>query len=148
MAEQFALQWLTQNNLTTKFQIISRALTDKYEPPNSSASLQSILVLANDFSIDLRHHRSSILSSQEVDDAQIIIGVTGSHVETIQERFPSSMGKVYTFSTDVPDPWRSSLAAYRECAHRIKPLVYETLDRLLGPAEDKCNQIEYIASSQ
>ena len=131
MAEQFAFQWLTQNNLTTKFQIISRALTDKYEPQNSSASLHSILVLADEFSIDLRHHRSSMLSSQEVDDAQIIIGVTGSHVETIQQRFPSSKGKVYTFSSDVPDPWHASLAAYRDCAHRIKPLVYETLDRLL-----------------
>ena len=147
MAEQFAFQWLTQNNLTTKFQIISRALTDKYEPPNSPASSHSILVLADDFSIDLRHHRSSILSSQEVDDAQIIIGVTGSHVETIRQRFPSSNGKAYTFSRDIHDPWHASLAVYRECAHKMKPLVYETLDHLLRPAKDEETQSEYIASS-
>ena len=131
MAEQFAVQWLIQNNLTTEYQIISRALTEKYEPQNSPASSHSIQILADEFALDLNFHRSSMLSAKEVDDAQIIIGVTTAHVEKILRTFPSSIGKVFSFDSDISDPWHASLAEYRVCAQTMKPLVYQILDRIL-----------------
>ena len=129
MAEQFAKAWLAQKSL--EYRVISRALTDRYEPPNSRASSHSVQILAEDFSLDLRSHRSALLTAAEVEDAQLIIGVTESHVQTIKQRFPAATGKVYSFGSDVPDPWHASIGVYRDCARKMEPLVHNVLDRHL-----------------
>ena len=82
MAEQFANSWLIRNDLIHQFRVISRALTDKYEPPNSPASSHGVEILAKEFSLDLSSHRSSMLTLQEVNDAKIIIGVTELRLDT------------------------------------------------------------------
>jgi protein-tyrosine-phosphatase len=132
MAEQFAKSWLSQNNLSTQHHlVISRALSDKYEPPNSEASYNGIKVLAEDYSLDLSYHRSAMLSHKDVETATYIIGVTQSHAKSIQDMFPSSIGKVYTLQSDIPDPWHSSIEVYRTCALKMEPLVYEILIQLI-----------------
>ena len=131
MAEQFANSWLIRNDLTHQFKVISRALTDKYEPPNSPASSHGVEILAKEFSLDLSSHRSSMLTLQEVNDAKIIIGVTELHVEMILRMFPSSEGKLHSFDSDVSDPWHAPLEEYRACANEMMPLVYQKLNELL-----------------
>ena len=88
-------------------------------------------ILAEEFSLDLSSHRSSMLTLQEVNDAKIIIGVTKSHVAAILRMFPSSEAKLHALGSDVSDPWHASLEVYRVCANEMMPLVYETLDQLI-----------------
>ena len=131
MAEQFAKSWLAQNNLSAQYKVVSRALTDRYEAPNSAASSQAVQVLADEFSLDLSSHRSALLTAKDVDDAKFIIGVTKLHVETIKRMFPAAAGKVYNFDADVPDPWHAPVDVYHACAVKLEPLVYRSLDQLL-----------------
>jgi protein-tyrosine-phosphatase len=131
MAELFAVTWLKNNNLSEKFKVVSRALSDEYEPPNSVASYNGVQILREEFSLDLTLHRSSVLTSKDVEQAELIIGVTSTHAIKVQDLFPLFKNKVYSLRSDVPDPWHSSIDVYRSCAHTIKPLVYEILGRLL-----------------
>ena len=131
MAEEFAGSWLIYRDLQSKYRVISRGLTDQYEPPNSPASAHGSKVLHDDFDLDLQNHRSAMLSSQDVKDAHIIIGVTKSHVRVINQKYPESTGKVHSLPVDVSDPWHASLDTYKLCAHQMRPLVYEALDSLI-----------------
>lgn len=130
MAEQFASAWLVENNLRGQYKIVSRGLTDRYEPPNSPASPHAVHVLANDFSLDLSPHFSSLLSSSEINDAHLIIGVTQSHKRQIVNNFPNAVGKVHCLNADVPDPWHATIEVYSDCAHLMQRLVYEILTQL------------------
>lgn len=132
MAEHFASAWLVDKSLQGRYKVVSRGLTDRYEPPNSPASSNAVHVLAKDFSLDLSPHRSSLLSSDEVDNAYLIIGVTQSHKSQIVNRFPNSLGKVHCFNADVPDPWHASIEVYSVCAHLMQRLVYEILTQLIS----------------
>jgi protein-tyrosine-phosphatase len=131
MAEHFASAWLVDKNLQGQYKIISRGLTDKYEPPNSPASPHAVDVLAKDFSLDLSPHRSSLLSSDDVNEAYLIIGVTQSHKSQVIYNFPNSLGKVHSFNANVPDPWHATLEVYSACAHLMRRLVYEILTQLI-----------------
>jgi protein-tyrosine-phosphatase len=131
MAELIAVTWLNNNNLSANFKVLSRALTDEYEKPNSVASFNGIQILREEFSLDLTPHRSSLISSKDVEQAALIIGVTSKHAKKVQDLFPLFKDKVYSFSSDVPDPWHSSMDVYRSCAFTIEPLVNEILCRLL-----------------
>ena len=131
MAEKFAGSWLIDRNLQSKYRVISRGLTDQYEPLNSPASLHGIEVLLDEFALDLQNHRSVLLTSQDIKDAYIIIGVTQSHVRAISQKYPQSAGKVHSLHADVSDPWHASLDTYRLCAYQMKPLVYEALGSLI-----------------
>jgi protein-tyrosine-phosphatase len=133
MAEHFASAWLVDKNLQGQYKIISRGLTDRYDPLNSPASPNAVDVLAKDFSLDLSPHRSSLLSSDEVNDAYLIIGVTQSHKSQIINNFPNSLGKVHCFNANVPDPWHATIEVYRACAHMMRPLVNVILTQLITP---------------
>ena len=63
--------------------------------------------------LDLGNHRSVMLSSQDVNDAHLMIGVTKSHVRSIIEKYPTATLKVDSFSSDVPDPWHSPIEVYK-----------------------------------
>ena len=132
MAMKFAESWLADRNTSSSGRFISRGLTDAYEAPGSPASSNGVEVLLNDFSLDLSQHRSALLTATEVDSATLIVGVTRSHVAAVLDRFPSSKGKVFALTRDVPDPWHQPVHVYRQCAHTMKPLVYEILTEKLG----------------
>ena len=123
MAEQFANAWLEVNNCRGQYSFISRALSNAYEPENSPASSYGIQVLSEEYLLDLRNHRSVMLSSQDVDDAHLIIGVTKSHVRSIIGKYPTATAKVGSFSSDVPDPSHSSIEVYETCAAKMKELI-------------------------
>ena len=123
MAEQFANAWLDDNNCRGKYRFISRALSNAYEPENSPASSHGRKVLSEEYLLDLGNHRSVMLSSQDVNDAHLIIGVTKLHVRSIIGKYPTATSKVDSFSCDVPDPWHSSIEVYKICAAKMKELI-------------------------
>lgn len=131
MAEQFGTEWLVDKKLEGQYKIISRGLTDRYEPPNSVASANAVYTLSENYCLDLSQHRSALLSSDEVDEAYLIIGVTQSHRDQIVVQFPNSSGKVQCLNSDVGDPWHASVAVYSACAHVMKRLVHEILTQLI-----------------
>lgn len=131
IAEGFGNHWIEKNELLGQYDVISRGLTDMYEPPGSQASAPGIEVMLEDYGIDISNHRSRLLSSEDVHEASIIIGVSRSHKNHIISNYPQFEHKVTCLNDDVPDPWHSPKHVYRQCMHMMAPLVYSKLNELI-----------------
>lgn len=71
MAEVLAKKWLTEKG-HKDFTVVSRSLTDSYEPENSPASLNGIKILQQDYSLDMTNHRSKLLSEGDLERATVV----------------------------------------------------------------------------
>lgn len=132
MAEAFGKAWATENMVADDVTILSRGLTDRYEPPNSPASEYGVAVLLEKFGLDTSLHRSKLLTAEEVEIAAAIISVSSSHRDSILSSFPSTAhGKTYSLSRNVSDPWHASIDIYEHCACVMKPLVYEAMESIV-----------------
>mmetsp|Transcript_4438 Transcript_4438/g.4563 ORF Transcript_4438/g.4563 Transcript_4438/m.4563 type:complete len:162 (-) Transcript_4438:110-595(-) len=139
MAEGLAIRWLEKNELSHKYKVVSRGLTDEYEPPNSPASSQAVIIMAEDFGIDISNHRSKLLTLNDIQEATHIVGVSRSHSEWVismyTEYFTNHPGKLTSLDKNVPDPWHSPTDVYRACVNMMEPLI-------LTKMEDIVNQME------
>ena len=122
MAEYHARKWFEERGVND-VKVMSRALTDAYEPPGSPASENGIIVMKQDFGIDMSAHRSALLQQSDIDTATAIIGVSGSHVAYIDENFTVNPNILHTMSENVSDPWHAPIEVYRACAHQLAKLV-------------------------
>ena len=130
MAEQFGKSWLETNGLSEKFRVISRGLTDQYEPPWKPCKCHGLSLLQEQYDIDMSSHRSALLTAAEAEEAIALVGVTRSHAAYIRGDFPDYSHKVTNLSTDVSDPWHQPKVVYQQCAAIMKPLVEEQMERL------------------
>lgn len=88
--------------------------------------------------LDIRAHRTHHLTSQDIDQASLIIVMTHDHREALAVEFPQAEEKVWLLSEmadkshDVADPSGSdSLDLHRERAQEIKQLLHEGYSRIL-----------------
>jgi protein-tyrosine-phosphatase len=75
MAEAFGKAFLNEKGLSSSFEVVSRALTDAYEPADSPASENGIQALWGDWGLDISNHRSTILSSEDIISGSFIFFV-------------------------------------------------------------------------
>lgn len=103
--------------------------------PGDLASPEAVEALAG-MGIDLSGHRATLLTADDVGRADLILAMTGDHLQHIKALFPGASGKAFTLAEyagafgDVPDPFRQSLAVYCRCAQRLEELVACVVDRL------------------
>ncbi|WP_223594901.1 low molecular weight protein arginine phosphatase [Neobacillus bataviensis] len=84
------------------------------------------------------NHRSTLLTNQEVDWADLILTMTSSHKFAIQQQYPHSTAKVYTlkeytgepFDHDVIDPYGGSLAQYKETFNQLDKLIEKAIGKI------------------
>jgi len=99
------------------------------------ASRHAIAVMAQE-GLCLQSHRSRQLTQVLVDEAQLVLTMTGGHKQIILSAYPASAGRVFTLceyagqSGDVHDPFGGDEAVYRDCANQIKDLLHTCSDRL------------------
>jgi protein-tyrosine phosphatase len=106
------------------------------------ASTYALKVL-KDWNIDIGYHRSKRITQVDVDDALIILTMTGEHKRALVRDFPSVISKTYTlkeyayeskginnFQADICDPYGGSEEVYRRCAIEIKEAVDKLMERL------------------
>ncbi|MEH7272120.1 low molecular weight protein arginine phosphatase [Neobacillus vireti] len=111
-----------------------------YAATGSEASAHAKKVL-DDHQIE-HDHSSTMLDTEAVRWADVILTMTASHKYAILQQYPETSDKVFTlkeftgeeFYVDVVDPFGGSLAIYQE--------TYQELDQLITKA------IEKIQSSQ
>jgi len=118
------------DKLNNKYNIISRALTDAYEPENSIASLNSYETMKNDFNIDISNHRSKLLDDNDVNQAYKIIGVTQGHYNEIVKRYPNQINKVTKLQKDIPDPWHQSIEIYKKTAIIMNEQINDIMNKI------------------
>ena len=125
------------NHMMTQYKCSSRGLTDAYEPPGSPPTENAVACLKEGFGIDHSAHRSSLLTEEDLLQADYIIGLTQNHILHIQKAFPIAKNpeiarKMLTIGSDIEDPWHQEKAVYSACAHQIHeqmPKLAARLDR-------------------
>ena len=90
----------------------------------------SVQVLKNEYGISMENHRSRLLSSEDVDRANLIIPVKKELGNLIQQLYPSAANKLKFFARDVPDPWHQPYEVYAHCARMVDALVQQTFEQV------------------
>ena len=90
--------------------------------------------------IDISHLRSRMLTSQLVDEADYIFGMTHSHVDSINLLFPQAAEKTFLlrefdetldeFEKDISDPIGGSYETYAYCRDQIEQGIFAMLNFL------------------
>ena len=93
------------------------------------ANENAIRVMAKE-GIELAKHRSRQLTSEMVEEAQLVVVMTSDHKEAIMHFTPLAKGKVFLLSefeedeeirgTDIADPIAQPLEAYERCLAQMK----------------------------
>jgi len=71
-------------------------------------------------------HRSRGLTIEDIERADVVFGMTNSHVQTLRDALPADAGKFHTLDPsgeDVPDPFGASSAVYDQTCRRLVELV-------------------------
>ncbi len=109
--------------------VVSSAGIDVIAAIPAGASRKSVFVMG-EMSVDISTHVSRQLDKAMVEENDLILALTKEIKEYIAERYPESIGKVFTLSEfagygdfDVEDPMGRGIEAYRECANNIKELL-------------------------
>jgi glycine hydroxymethyltransferase len=112
------------------------------QPPSSHA-----VRALKELGIDISHLRSRMLTSELVDDADYIFGMTHSHVDSVNLLFPQATEKTFLlrefdetldeFEKDISDPIGGSYETYAYCRDQIEQGIFAML-----------NFIEQTAQSQ
>ncbi len=69
---------------------------------------------------DYRCHVSRNLDERIIREADLIVGITGSHAMEIMFRYPSYASKIAVMSEDIPDPYGGDVRVYRTCLEMIE----------------------------
>jgi protein-tyrosine phosphatase len=83
--------------------------------------------------IDPGRHRSHELGREQIQEAEVIYGMTKAHVQAILDIAPSAAGKVFALDpegNDVPDPIGASAEEYRSTAKRLMSLIERRIAEL------------------
>lgn len=105
------------------------------------ASPEAVTALA-EMGIDLGRHRATLLTTEAVQQADLVLTMTAAHQHYVQKLVPAEARKVFTLTEyaraggDIPDPIGQPLEAYRSCAHRLMGLISKVLDRLGEAGQD------------
>jgi len=111
--------------------------------PGDNASEGAVTVMREQ-GIDLSDHRSSLLTKQDVADADLVLTMTAGHREALCRLLPSAAGKIHTLARyagavgDVPDPFGRNNHIYRRVAAVLEELIPSALQRF----GDECSGIK------
>ncbi len=107
--------------------------------PGSPAMPQAVEVM-KEMGLDLSGHRARQVEPEMLQEADLILTMTGRHKDAALGISPSSRNRVFTLKefvgggvtedTDIPDPFGGSLEVYRRCARELEELLSRLVDRL------------------
>jgi protein-tyrosine phosphatase len=97
-------------------------------PPSSEA-----VQIMREHGLDLTRHEAQPLTEQLVRHADLILTMTHSHMQSIDERWPSAADRTCVLlpeKVDVADPIGQTVGAYRQCAAQIAAGVKHHAEQL------------------
>ncbi len=100
------------------------------------ASKNALTVLAEE-GAKLPYHRAQTIKKDLIQEAAVILTMTGEQRRLILLRYPEAAGKTWTLGEycgndgdDVPDPYGAGLEKYRETAQTIKMKLRQAIPKL------------------
>lgn len=125
MAEGYLKHLLKVNNITN-VNVISAGTHANDESPASEESIKAM----NVFEIDISTHKSKLVSKETLEWANLIVGMTYLHVQSILTLFGFEHRKklkiLHEFdqkNTDVVDPFGGDKKIYMSCFEEMKPAI-------------------------
>ncbi|WP_066372085.1 low molecular weight protein arginine phosphatase [Neobacillus fumarioli] len=90
------------------------------------------------------NHRSTMLTRQEVDWADLILTMTAAHKFAIQEQYPQAIEKLFTLkefvgeteNQDVSDPFGGNLTVYQETFQELGTLIDKAIEKMKQMEQD------------
>lgn len=116
--------------------------------PNDCASKNSIIVLKEEFGIDISSHKAKPFDYDSASKADIILTMTYSHKHTICNKYPQLKAKTFTlkeyvvsksintplnadsFEFDISDPYGMPIDIYKLCAIEIRNSILKLIQTL------------------
>jgi len=87
--------------------------------------------------LDVQDHRAHNVTEADMADASLVLAMTRDHIEALRLDFAAHADKVHLFSEmagrrfDIPDPYGSSLATYRQIADIIAAILEQSYERIV-----------------
>lgn len=103
------------------------------------AAQNSIQVLA-ERGMDIRDHRSRMVSDELLEEADLILCMESGHVEALKAEFPEVAHRIHQLSEtagesfSVSDPYRGPLEAYQQMAVTVTDLIDRGLQQIIDLA--------------
>ena len=105
-----------------------------YYPVSNRPSPKNAVLAASDFDVDLSPHRSAEISSNAVEQAEVIFVFDFENFHTVQKQFPQAKAKTFLLSsaqeslpTEIVDPYGGTVddfrAIYREISSAVDSLA-------------------------
>ncbi|HVT26553.1 MAG TPA: L-threonylcarbamoyladenylate synthase [Lacipirellulaceae bacterium] len=111
------------------FSVISAGIAAAPGCPPATEAVQ----VMREHGIDLSRHEAQPLTDRLVRDADVIVAMTQSHMQSITDRWPQAADRTCLLlpdRTDLPDPLGQPVGAYRHCAAQIAEAVKHHLGRI------------------
>lgn len=135
MAEALLKHLAEKLETSEDIEVMSAGTAAVADQPASKHALQ----VMKEKGLDLSEHRSTPITSEQVQQADLILTMTRRHKAQILELDPSACGKIFTLKEfaqvedelDISDPYGQSLEVYRRCAAEIEESLNKALERIL-----------------
>ncbi len=72
---------------------------------------------------DYIHHISHNVTREDIENARLVVAVTGFHATQLIMRFPEHATKISVLPEDVPDPYGGTDEEYAECLKTIEEML-------------------------
>lgn len=89
------------------------------------------------YGIDISQHRTRVVEEHLVQEADLILTMTGTQSRQLKEMYPKKSPEIFTLSefagsssTDVGDPFGGGVEVYMTTAEQLQDLVEEVIKRL------------------
>ncbi len=138
MAAALLRRLLSEDESRRNWRVFSAGL---WAADGESASMGAIAAMA-ERGIDITDHVSRRLTRPMVEEADLILGMTGAHVEAMRAAFPEARERIHLLAEmagerhDVADPYGLSPATYRATATELERLIRKGYERIVALAEN------------
>jgi protein-tyrosine-phosphatase len=134
MAEALAKKAVSEMGLGDRVTVSSAGI---YAFPGDKASFEAVEAM-REYGIDLKGRCARRITREDIDAADIILAMTGTHKQAVIMLSPSSGGKVFTLGEyggaggpDIEDPFGGDAQVYRECAGKMDGYIRGVLRSLI-----------------
>ena len=100
--------------------------------PGCPPAAEAVQVI-REYGMDLSRHEAQPLTEKLARDADVILAMTGSHMQSIVERWPDAAARtrlILPERNDLADPIGQPVSAYRHCAAQIAIAVKQHAERI------------------
>lgn len=135
MAQALLLQAIAEQPGMNKddFNVVSAGL---WAQDGFPASPQAVKVMS-EYGLDIFAHRSRAMSRDLARQADLILTMTRSGLEEVQQRYPFARDKSFTLADyagftqqEIIDPFGLDLLTYRQTAQQLKKMINELIKKL------------------